>query len=64
VEKSVSLTHAEVTALLDMSLVTCARVDEDAARSALCKLGELCREFDLEEIAGSTKDGVPALTCG
>ncbi len=48
-EKSISLTHAEVAALLDMSLLTYAKVDEEVARSALCKLGNLCREFDLEE---------------
>ncbi|MDH7481589.1 MAG: hypothetical protein QHH26_06390 [Armatimonadota bacterium] len=59
-EKSVSLTHAEVAALLDMSLLTYAKVDEEVARSALCKLANLCREFDIEENKDNANVGVIA----
>ena len=44
-EKCVSLTYDEVNALLEMSMFTYAKTDENAASSALIKLGALCREF-------------------
>lgn len=44
-EKAVLLTYDEVNALLEMSMLTYARTDENAASSALIKLGALCREF-------------------
>ncbi|HET6455399.1 MAG TPA: hypothetical protein VFI02_13425 [Armatimonadota bacterium] len=44
-EKSVSLTYDEANALLEMSMLTYANTDEDAASSALIKLGTLCRQF-------------------
>lgn len=44
-EKAVLLTYDEVNALLEMSMLTYARTDENAASSALIKLGSLCREF-------------------
>ena len=44
-EKSVSLTYEEINALLEMSMLTYAKTDENAASSALIKLGAACREF-------------------
>ena len=44
-EKCVSLTYDEANALLEMSMLTYAKTDENAASSALIKLGALCREF-------------------
>ncbi|MBN1593438.1 MAG: hypothetical protein JW941_09380 [Candidatus Coatesbacteria bacterium] len=44
-EKNVSLTYDEAAALLEMSMLTYANTDENAASSALIKLGALCREF-------------------
>lgn len=55
-EKSVSLTYEEANALLDMSMFTYAKTDENAASSALIKLGSLCREFG-EEKNGRDKPG-------
>lgn len=48
VEKSLSLTYEEATALLDMSLLTYAEVDEEASRTALRKLSALCRQFEAD----------------
>lgn len=44
-EKSLSLTHEEATALLEMSLFTYLDDGDEAANTALGKLGDLCREF-------------------
>jgi len=44
-ERCVSLTYEEVNALLEMSMLTYAKTDENAASSALIKLGAACREF-------------------
>lgn len=44
-EKSVSLTYDEANALIEMSMLTYANTDENAASSALIKLGTLCRQF-------------------
>lgn len=48
-EKSVSFTHEEATALLEMSLCASAPGSNEAANNALRKLGDLCRQFALEE---------------
>lgn len=44
-EKCLSLTYEEATALLDMCLFTCLDKEGPASESALRKLGDLCREF-------------------
>ena len=51
-EKSVSLTYEEVNALLEMSMLTYAKTDENAASSALIKLGAVCREFAEDKPVG------------
>ncbi|MBP6963528.1 MAG: hypothetical protein KBC96_03885 [Armatimonadetes bacterium] len=48
-EKSISFTHEEATALLEMSLCASGPGSSEAADSALRKLGDLCRQFALDE---------------
>lgn len=48
-EKNLSLTYEEATALLEMSLFTLLDQQGPAADSALRKLGDLCRELSSEE---------------
>ena len=48
-EKTVSFTHEEATALLEMSLCTNIPDKDEVANSALRKLGDLCRQFALDE---------------
>lgn len=55
-EKTLSLTYEEATALLDMSLFTILPGQSEAGDRAIRKLGELCREFSAED---SEVDRVP-----
>jgi hypothetical protein len=48
-EKKVCFTLEEATALLEMSLCTTMLDVDDSADSALRKLGDLCRQFALDE---------------
>ena len=48
-EKNISLTHEEATVLLEMSLCTFMPGTDGSADSALRKLGDLCRQFALDE---------------
>ncbi len=47
-EKTLSLTQEEATALLEMSLFTYLDNIDDATDSVLGKLGDLCKEFAAE----------------
>lgn len=48
-EKTVSFTYEEATVLLEMSLCAVLPGTDGAADSALRKLGDLCRQFALDE---------------
>ena len=47
-EKKISLSRDEADALLDMSMFSCINDIGEVAESALRKLSNLCREFDVE----------------
>lgn len=60
-EKNVSFTHEEATALLELSLCASVPNSDEAIDSALRKLGDLCRQFALDDESSELRTCAPQL---